>query len=130
MEAALGKRTYVPIFGNKHLTKDGTGIRDYIHVSDISEAHIKAVEFLFEKRKNLIVNLGSEKGFSVIDIINITKEITGVDIKYKIHNPREGDVPELVASCSLAKDLIGWSQPYSTLERIIKSTWSIYKNKV
>ena len=52
----------------------------------------------------------------MIDIINITKEITGVDIKYKIHNPRKGDVHELVASCSLAKDLIGWSQPYSTLE--------------
>ena len=127
METALGKRPYLSIFGNRYATKDGTGIRDYVHVTDLAKAHISALEYIFEKRKNLIVNLGSENGFSVLDIIRMSENITKTTIRYKIDNPRHGDVDEIVASCSLAKDIIGWNQKNSSLETIIDSTWSIYK---
>ena len=75
----------------------------------------------------MTINLGSEIGYSVFDIIEITKNITK-NIRFKIDDPRDGDVAELIASCSLAKDLIGWDQMESNLERIIYTTWSIYKD--
>ncbi len=129
METALGKRPFVSIFGSNYMTKDGTGIRDYIHVNDLAEAHIKSLKYISEKNKNLIINLGSEKGYSVIDIIKTARKITENDIQYKIENPRPGEVAELVASCSIAKSLIGWEQIDSNLEKIIKSTWAVYQKQ-
>ena len=82
------------------------------------------------KRKNLTINLGSENGYSVFEILEASKKITKVDIQCKIENPRKGDVAALIASCTLAKNLIGWSQPKSGLEKIIKSTWDIYRNQI
>ena len=111
------------------MTKDGTGIRDYIHVNDLAEAHIKSLKYISDKNKNLIINLGSEKGYSVIDIIKTVRKITGNNIQYKIENPRPGEVAELVASCSIAKSLIGWEQIDSNLEKIIKSTWAVYQKQ-
>ncbi len=127
METAVGKRPYISIFGNNYSTKDGTGVRDYVHVVDLAKAHINALEYLLDKKENLTINLGSETGFSVFDIIEMTEKITKKNIRYKIDNPREGDVAELIASCSLAKDLIGWNQTNSSLETIIYTTWGIYK---
>ena len=128
METAIGKRPYVSIFGNNYRTKDGTGVRDYVHVNDLATAHINSFEYLLDKKQNLTINLGSEIGYSVFDIIEITKNITKKNIRFKIDEPRDGDVAELIASCSLAKDLIGWDQMESNLERIIYTTWSIYKD--
>ena len=127
MEAAIGKRPYVSIFGDNYNTKDGTGVRDYVHVNDLATAHINSFEYLFSKKKNLTINLGSEIGHSVFDIIKTTQSITKKNIRFKIDDPRDGDVAELIASCSLAKDLIGWNQIESSLERIIYTTWGIYK---
>lgn len=127
METAVGKRPYISIFGDNYNTKDGTGVRDYVHVNDLATAHINALEYLVDKKENLTINLGSETGFSVFDIIKTAKKITKKNIQYKIDDPRKGDVAELIASCSLAKDLIGWYKTNSNLETIIYSTWNIYK---
>ena len=129
METAIGKRSKLSIFGNNYDTKDGTGVRDYIHVSDIAKAHIKSFEYLYEKKKNLIINLGSERGYSVLNILSVVKDITNIKINYDIKGPRKGDVPELIASCSLAKENIGWNQDNSKIETIISSVWNIYKEQ-
>lgn len=128
MKAVLGNIPSVSIFGNQYATKDGTGVRDYVHVNDLADAHIKAFEYIINQKKNLVINLGTEQGYSVMDILKISREITGVDITYKIKNPRLGDVDQITASCIMAKNLIGWACPNSTLEKIIESTWNIYKN--
>ena len=127
MEVAKGKMSYVPIYGNDYQTKDGTGIRDYIHVSDLAKAHIDTFQYINDHSKNLILNLGSEIGFSVLEILDMAKEITKIDIPYQIENRREGDVGKVVSSSSLAKKLIKWKKNYSDLDILIKSTWNLYK---
>lgn len=127
MEVVIGERSFVPIYGNKYATEDGTGIRDYVHVNDLAKAHLKAIDYVNKNQKNLIINLGSERGFSVFEILKMVEKITNTKIAYKIYNPRLGDADKIVASCSLASDLIGWKKKNSSLEIIIESTWKIYK---
>ena len=127
MEAAIGKRSFVKIYGDKYRTRDGTAIRDYVHVCDLAKAHIKAYEYILKKRKNLILNLGAEEGFSVFEVLNMAKRITNVEIRHKIYNSRLGDVDAMISSSDLAKNLIKWNRNYSSLRNIIQSTWKIYK---
>ena len=126
MEVAKGNKPFIPIYGKDYSTKDGTGVRDYIHVTDLAVAHLCALEYLRKDSKNLILNLGSETGFSVLEILEKTKHILNIDIPYKIEERRKGDVAKVVASCSLAKDVLKWEKKYSSLEILIKSTWDIY----
>lgn len=126
MEVAKGNASFVPVYGNDYTTKDGTGIRDYVHVTDLAIAHIKALKYLTTNSNNLILNLGSEAGFSVLEILEKTKHILNVDIPYKIKKRRMGDVAKVVSSCSLAKEILKWEKKHSSLEIIIKSTWDIY----
>ena len=127
MESAIGIRPRVNVYGSDYDTKDGTGVRDYIHVSDLAKAHIDSIKYIQKENKNLTVNLGNEIGYSVLDIINKSLEISKKQIKYKITGRRSGDIDTVIANTELAKQLIGWQPQNSNLDTIINSTWEIYK---
>lgn len=127
LETACGMRDIVKIFGNDYDTIDGTGVRDYIHVNDLATAHILALKYLVDKKNNLIVNLSTEKGYSVLEVINKAKEITKKDIPYKIVGRRDGDPDTVVASYKKANELLNWKAKHSNLEIILSTMWKIYK---
>lgn len=128
METASGMRDKVQVYGNNYDTIDGTGVRDYIHVNDLAVAHVLALKYLMENEKNLIVNLSTERGYSVLEAINKAIEITGKDIPYEIIDRREGDPDTVVASFTKANKILNWEAKYSDLETILESMWNIYKN--
>ena len=130
MESAIGIRPQINVYGNDYNTKDGTGVRDYVHVSDLANAHINAIEYIFNEKKDLRLNLGNGKGYSVLDVIDKVMEISNKDIKYNIVDRRNGDVDVLIAKTDLAKDLILWEGKNSDLDTIIKSTWEIYQSSI
>jgi len=125
MEVASGMRNKMHVFGNDYDTHDGTGLRDYIHVSDLAEAHVKALDFL-QNNNNLIVNLSTGQRHSVIDVINMTNKISSKEIDYEIVERRPGDPAELYASSDLAYDTLNWKPKYSDLKTLIQSTWNVY----
>ena len=125
MEVASGMRNKIHVFGNDYNTYDGTGLRDYIHVSDLAEAHLKALDFL-NNNNNIKVNLSSGERHSVIDVIDMTKKISGKEINYEIVERRPGDPAELYASSDLAYDALHWKPKYSDLKTLIESTWDVY----
>tara|TARA_B100001248_G_C27362608_1_gene447292 strand:- start:315 stop:1292 length:978 start_codon:yes stop_codon:yes gene_type:complete len=129
MESAIGIRSKIDIYGGDYNTKDGTGVRDYIHVSDLAKGHIDSINYILQNDENLTINLGTETGYSVLDIINKTSEISNQKIYYNIVDRRDGDSAKVVAKTNLAKQLIGWNPMYSDLNTILKSTWSIYNTK-
>lgn len=123
LQAALGKRKEVSVFGNDYPTPDGTAIRDYIHVSDLAEAHIQALEFLRRGGAAEFLNLGTGKGHSVMEVIECARKVTGRQIAASIEARRPGDPPELVAESSKARKILGWSPTRSDLQTIIRSAW-------
>lgn len=129
MEVATGKRKQLEVYGNDYDTKDGTGIRDYIHVSDLADAHTIALDYIKKNNKNLIVNLATGKGYSVLEIIKTTEKIIGKKINYKIVPRRKGDPSIVIASPELASKIISWKAKYSDLKNIIESTWVAYNKK-
>ena len=130
MEAACGMRPNVLIFGNDYPTDDGTGVRDYVHVTDLADAHVKAADYICSKNKNIVVNLGSEKGLSVMQIVEAARRITGKEIPAIISPRRPGDPAKLVATSTYAKKELGWSAKYSDLDTIISSTWRVYEENM
>lgn len=128
MEVASGARSVVQIYGNDYETVDGTGVRDYIHVLDLADAHIKAMNYIINNKKNLIVNLSTQKGYSVLDVINESRKITNKDIPYRFVPRRTGDTATVVASSNLANSLLNWTPKHSDINVIIASMWNIYKN--
>lgn len=129
MEAAVGQREELLVFGDDYDTKDGTGVRDYIHVSDLAEAHVKATETVAGSKKSMIVNLGSQTGLSVLEIIETARRITGRAIPMKIVDRRAGDPAKLVASSNKAFQLLNWKARFSDAEEIIATTWQVYNKK-
>lgn len=129
MEIASGKRDILEIFGNDYDTPDGTCIRDYIHVSDLASAHLKAHSFLHRCKDNLIVNLGTGDGHSVLDVVKKAVEITQNQIPYKFTDRRVGDPESLTASFSLANKILNWSPTHSELEHILRTMWNILQPK-
>jgi UDP-glucose 4-epimerase len=127
MYAALGKRDKVLIYGNDYPTDDGTCIRDYIHVSDLADAHIKALEYLNAGNESTVINLGTGTGFSVKEIVNISRDITGKEIKAEITERRPGDPAILVADNKKAFEVLGWT-PKRRLKDIIKTAWQWHSN--
>ncbi|GKU76252.1 UDP-glucose 4-epimerase GalE [Paenibacillus sp. L3-i20] len=123
LEAALGKRPHISVFGDDYSTADGTCIRDYVHVSDLADAHILAVDKLRGGSSSSIYNLGNGRGYSVKEVIDIARSVTGRDIKAVIEPRREGDPAVLVASSERARNELGWKPSRSGLEDIIKSAW-------
>jgi len=121
-ETAVGKRKEVMVFGDDYPTKDGTGVRDYIHVMDLAEAHIKALEYL-ENNKSDVFNVGYGKGTSVKEIIDIMKKISKNDFKVKITDRRKGDVDMLLAKNDKIKNKMNWQPKYDDLKFICKSAY-------
>jgi UDP-glucose 4-epimerase len=127
MEAAIGWRKQVQIFGNDYETRDGTCIRDYIHVSDLARAHTMALDKLVAGTDRLLVNLGTGEGITVMEMVKKTSEIIGKPVPYEIVGRREGDPPVVVASAGLAKSLLGWEAKYSDVGTLLKTTWKAYQ---
>lgn len=123
LNAALGQQEYMPVFGTDYDTKDGSCIRDYIHVLDVAKAHILALKHLEKNECNKAYNLGNGKGYSVIEVIETARKVINAQIPVVIHPRRGGDPPILVASSDLAKLELGWQPEYSELESIIESAW-------
>ena len=126
MEVALEKRAQLKVFGDDYATPDGTGIRDYIHVTDLAEGHLASIDYIINKNENLEINLGTGEGFSVLDIIKKTESVANKNIKYVISERRAGDPDIVISSSKKANQLIGWSPKRSDLDSIIKSSWATY----
>lgn len=127
MEVAVGKRKKIDIFGNDYKTRDGTCIRDYIHVTDLATAHVLALEYITGKKKSLTLNLGTGTGITVTEMLEATRRITGREIPAEYVGRRAGDPAQLTASSELARTTLGWAPQYSDVNTLIKSTWNAYK---
>jgi UDP-glucose 4-epimerase len=115
--------------GEDYETIDGTCVRDYIHVDDLAEAHILALNLLAQEKTLFdVFNLGNGQGFSVKQVIATTRKITGHPIPVEIGSRRPGDAPKLVANCEKAKQILGWQPQHTDLETIISSAWAWHKN--
>lgn len=125
-DVALGKRESFHLFGTDYPTRDGTCIRDYIHVMDLADAHLKGMRHLLEGKGSVTLNLGSEKGVSVKELIAVTKQVTGKSIPVQEAPRRPGDAPELVAESAKARKLLGWQASHSSLEKILKTAWDYH----
>ncbi len=123
LQTATGKRDHISIFGTDYNTKDGTCVRDYIHVTDLAQAHILAVQYLVKGGKSDIFNLGNGVGFTVKEVIEKAKEVTGKDIKVVEEGRRAGDPAVLIASSDKAKKVLGWCPEYDSLDTIISTAW-------
>jgi UDP-glucose 4-epimerase len=120
---ALGERPDVPVFGNNYPTPDGTAIRDYVHVVDLAEAHIRALEYLRHGGESDFLNLGTGHGFSVMEVVECARQVTGHQIAIRIEPPRSGDPSKLVADPTRARTVLGWEPVMSDLHSIIGSAW-------
>lgn len=128
LQVANKKRQSVNIFGNDYQTPDGTCIRDYIHVSDLAVAHYLALEYLNKGGKSDIFNLGNGVGFSVKEVIDASREVTGDKIPAIVSKRREGDPKTLIASSDKARNILGWQPKYTDLKEIIQTAWMWHKN--
>jgi len=125
MEAAIGKRASVSVFGDDYETEDGTGVRDYIHVSDLARAHRMAFDKL-QSSESFVVNLGVNSGNSVLAVIKATERISGKKVNYQIAARRAGDPAVVLANPALAKDFLGWQAECSDLDTLLETTWKAY----
>ncbi len=123
LQAAAGVRDHISIFGDDYPTEDGTCVRDYIHVTDLADAHIKALEKLNRDNTSATYNLGNGKGFSIKEIVEMAKQVTGKPIKVLTEGRRLGDPPTLIASSQRAIDELGWQPRFNTPEQIIATAW-------
>ena len=129
-QTAVGKREYLSVFGNDYDTHDGTGVRDYIHVVDLSIAHVKAIEYINSNQfniKNSTFNIGTGVGYSVLDVVEAFKSASKVDIPYKIVPRRAGDIAKCYANPSFAKEILGWVAK-RTLEEMCEDSWRWQSN--
>lgn len=124
LAAAMGQRPEVAVFGERHATPDGTPIRDYVHVSDLAEAHTLALDSLRSGGSSNYLNLGTGRGYSVLEIIEAARRVTGREIRVRIEPPRSGDAPQLVADSREAKKALGWIPRESDLTSILESAWA------
>ena len=127
LKVALGQRDYLPIYGTDYPTKDGSCVRDYIHVLDIAEAHLLALKQLEESQSNKSYNLGNGEGYSVLEVISAVRKVTNADIPTVVQPRRSGDPPVLIASSKLAKSELGWQPEFPALASIIESAWQWQK---
>ena len=122
--AALGQRQAIRVFGNNYPTPDGTPIRDYIHVVDLADAHIRALEHLRRGGASDFLNLGTGHGYSVLEVIECVRNVTGREIPVKVESPRAGDPARLIADPTRAKSVLGWEPSASDLDSIVRSAWN------
>ena len=128
LQVANEQREAISIFGEDYDTKDGTCVRDYIHVTDLAQAHILAVDYLVKGGESSIFNLGNGVGFTVKEVIDAARKVTGHPIKAELVPRRAGDPAKLIASSEKARTVLGWNPQHADLEEIITSAWNWHKN--
>ncbi len=122
--AAQGKISQVSVFGDDYPTPDGTAVRDYIHISDLSQAHLLALDYLRSNGNSEFINLGNGSGYSVNEVIETARQVTGLPIEAKIAPRRPGDPSKLVADAAKARKILGWNPHHTDLQDIIESAWT------
>ena len=127
MEVAAGMKDEMKVFGTDYDTRDGTCIRDYVHVTDLARAHVMSLDYITKNDKSIALNLGTEKGTTVKEIIDAARKITGKPIPSTDVERRPGDPDCLYATSKLAKELLGWEPKYSDVETLVRTTWEVYK---
>lgn len=127
LQVALGRRPQIKIYGNDYDTKDGTCIRDYIHVTDLAHAHIKALEYLVKENKSQKFNLGSGEGYSVKEVIEAARKVTGHPIPAVVEGRRPGDPAVLIAGSKRAEEILGWTRKYKNVEDIVATAWKYHQ---
>lgn len=128
LQVPLGQRDHISILGDDYDTKDGTCVRDYIHVTDLAQAHILAVKYLLDGNESNVFNLGNGVGFTVKEVIETAKKATGKEIKAVTEGRRAGDPATLIASSEKAKKILGWKPEHADLEKIISSAWKWHES--
>jgi len=128
LQVPNGQREFISIFGDDYDTKDGTCIRDYIHVTDLAQAHILACKYLLEGNESNIFNLGNGVGFTVNEVIEVARKVTGHPIEARVTPRRAGDPAKLIASSEKARTILGWNPQHADLEEIVSSAWKWHKN--
>ena len=128
LQVPNGKREKIAIYGDDYPTSDGTCVRDYIHVTDLSQAHILAMDYLMNGGESQVFNLGNGVGFTVKEVIDVARKVTGHPIPAEIVPRRAGDPARLVASSEKAKSVLGWKPQYADLETIVSSAWKWHKS--
>ena len=123
LQVPLGKRDHITVFGEDYPTPDGTCLRDYIHVLDLADAHVLAIDYLRRGGESNIFNLGNGQGFSVKEMIEAAKEATGLDIKVEIGERRAGDPAQLIASSEKARKVLGWQPKVTDVKAVIGTAW-------
>ena len=127
LKAAAGSGAGLKVFGNDYPTRDGTCVRDYVHVLDLADAHLRALEWMDREPGAHRFNLGNGNGFSVLEVIEAARRVTGGDIPYEIAPRRAGDPPVLVASSGQAREKLGWAPKYDRIEPIIETAWAWHR---
>ena len=125
-KTALGQNDALKIYGDDYETRDGSCIRDYIHVNDLADAHIRALNYLYQGNPSQTFNLGNGEGYSVLEIINAAKEVTQLPIHVTMAPRRAGDPAKLVADNSKAKEILGWQPQYTDIKQIIQTAWNFH----
>ncbi|OYW00965.1 MAG: hypothetical protein B7X11_04265 [Acidobacteria bacterium 37-65-4] len=126
LDAAMGRRDVLSIFGTDYPTADGTCVRDYIHVTDLADAHVRAIEAL-DAQTELIVNLGTGTGSSILQVIDSVQRVTGREVPVRRVERRPGDPAQAVASNALAREVLGWQPTKSQLDEIIADAWAAHQ---
>ncbi len=127
IQNALGLRDGFSVFGTDYDTRDGSCVRDYVHVTDLADAHIRAIEYLFEKEASDCFNLGSGEGITVLELVEAVQTVTGRNFKVSLEKRRAGDPGILVADNSKAKSVLGWLPTHSSIDNIIRTAWNWHK---
>ena len=128
LQVPNGQRAKISIFGDDYPTKDGTCVRDYIHVCDLAQAHVLALDYLMRGGESDVFNLGNGVGFTVKEVIDVARKVTGHEIPAEVCPRRAGDPAQLVASSEKAKAVLGWKPQYADLETIVASAWNWHKS--
>ena len=127
LETIMGKRKEVVVFGSDYDTHDGSCIRDYIHVNDLAEAHLKALDYLVSQNQNLVVNLGTSKGLSVLEVLRIARKVSGTDFKFTLGPRRAGDPAVVLAKANLAAELLDWVPKHSDAATLLETSLRAYR---
>jgi UDP-glucose 4-epimerase len=130
LDVALGKKASVDVYGIDYPTKDGSAVRDYIHVSDLADAHLKAMEYLFRGGESTALNLANGDGYSVMEVIEAARHVTAHPIPIRLCDRRPGDPPALIGNSDDARLILGWQPQYPDLGRIVSSAWNWHKGSL
>lgn len=128
-DVAIGKREYLNVFGNDYDTIDGTGVRDYVHVVDLSVGHVKAMNYAFENFGWIAINLGTGRGTSVLQLVDAFEKVSGKNIKIKVCDRRDGDISEFYADITKARDILNWESKYN-VEDMCRDSWNFIKTRI